>query len=137
MLRDVCRSARINFTDLTADDIRASKGVTGKLPKSPEAAMLEKARNHLERALEKGHLSILERYQNDAVFAANMLADGQTQSNLKIWDCLAHGILPASQRSSAQRALNLGASQQPMAETAAYPARTLFFYGISGENPYI
>ena len=134
VLRDICRSNRVSFTGLTANDIRASKDVSGKLPKSPEAAMLEKACNHLERALEKGHLSIIERYQNDAVFAANMLADGQTQSNLKIWDCLAHGITPASQRSSAQRALNLGASQQPMAETAAFPARTVFFYGISGET---
>ena len=36
---------------------------------------------------------------------------------------------------AAQRALNLGASQVPMGETAEdYPARTVFFYGVRGET---
>ncbi|CAE7236176.1 unnamed protein product, partial [Symbiodinium pilosum] len=86
-----------------ANDIRTTKDVIGRLPKSPEAAMLEKARNQLERALENGRISIEERYTQDLVFATTMLTDWQMLSNLRIWE-------------------------------ADYPARTVFFYGVSGET---
>ncbi|CAE7467931.1 unnamed protein product, partial [Symbiodinium pilosum] len=119
------------FADLTASDIRPTKDVTGKLPKSPEAATLERARNHLVRAKEKGFQTIEERYDKDPVFAANMLEDGQTIANIRIWGCLTHAVISASQRSAAQRALNLGASQTPMDEAVEeYPARTVFMYGF-------
>ena len=135
LLREVCRNTDLKFTDLTARDLRPTKDVTGKLPKSPEAATLERAKNHLVRAKEKGFASIEERYNKDPVFAANMMENGQTVSNIRIWECLTFGIIPATQRSAAQRALNLGASQIPMGETAEdYPARTVFFYGLPGET---
>ena len=71
-----------------ANDIRTTKDVIGRLPKSPEAAMLEKARNQLERALENGRISIEERYTQDLVFATTMLTDWQMLSNLRIWAAL-------------------------------------------------
>ena len=130
LLRDVCRT-----TELTAQDIRPTKDVTGKLPKSPEAATLERAKNHLIRAKQKGFESIEDRYDKDPVFAANMMEDGQTVSNIRIWECLTRAVIPATQRSAAQRALNLGASQVPMGETAEdYPARTVYFCGLRGET---
>ena len=131
----MCRTTNLKFTELTARDIRPTKDVTGKLPKSPEAATLERARNHLVRANEKGFQTIEDRYNRDPVFAANMMENGQTVSNIRIWECLTCAVIPATQRSAAQRALNLGASQVPMGETAEdYPARTVFFYGIRGET---
>ena len=54
LLRDVCRTTNLKFTELTARDIRPTKDVTGKLPKSPEAAALERAKNHLVKAKQKG-----------------------------------------------------------------------------------
>ena len=135
LLREVCRNTDLKFTDLTARDLRPTKDVTGKLPKSPEAATLERAKNHLVRAKEKGFATIEERYDKDPVFAANMMENGQTISNIRIWECLTFGVIPATQRSAAQRALNLGASQIPMGETAEdYPARTVYFYGLPGET---
>ena len=134
LLREVCRNTDLKFTDLTARDLRPTKDVTGKLPKIPEAATLERAKNHLVRAKEKGFQTIEERYGKDPVFAANMMENGQTVSNIRIWECLTSAVIPATQRSAAQRALNLGASQVPMGETAEdYPARTVHFYGVPGE----
>ena len=135
LLRDVCRTTNLKFTELTARDIRPTKDVTGKLPKSPEAATLERAKNHLIRPKQLGFESIEDRYNKDPVFAANMMEDGQTVSNIRIWECLTCAVIPATQRSAAQRALNLGASQVPMGETAEdYPARTVYFYGLRGET---
>ena len=63
------------------------------------------------------------------------MENGQTVSNICIWECLTSAVIPATQRSAAQRALNLGASQVPMGETAEdYPARTVYFYGLRGET---
>ena len=135
LLCDVCRTTNLRFTELTARDIRPTKDVTGKLPKSPEAATLERAKNHLIKAKQLGFESIEDRYNKDPVFAANVMEDGQTVSNVRIWECLTRAVIPATQRSAAQRALNLGASQVPMGETAEdYPARTVFFYGLRGET---
>ena len=135
LLREVCRTTNLKFTELTARDLRPAKDVTGKLPKSPEAATLERAKNHLVRAKEKGFQTIEERYDKDPVFAANMMENGQTVSNIRVWECLTSAVIPATQRSAAQRALNLGASQVPMGETAEdYPARTVYFYRLRGET---
>ena len=98
LLRDVCRTTNLKFTELTAPYIRPTKDVTGKLPKSPEAAALERAKNHLIRAKQKGFESIEDRYARDPVFAANMMEDGQTVSNIRIWECLTRAVIPATQR---------------------------------------
>ena len=98
LLRDVCRATNLKFTELTARDIRPTKDVVGKLPKSPEAATLERARNHLVRAKQKGFQTIEDRYNRDPVFAANMMEDGQAVSNIRIWECLTCAVIPATQR---------------------------------------
>ena len=68
---------------------------------SPEADLISRAKSRHNRAIEKGYDSILERFSQDAVFAAS-------------YDLLRHAHLPKVERTKAQ--VQLGVSEQSQQE---------------------
>ncbi len=134
VLRELCTSQGLRLADLDIEAFKMAGDTEGKVVKSPEAEALTKARNHLDRAKQLQYGSIFARFKMDAQFAANILYDGQTASNVKIWDCLAEAVIFNPPRTFAQRALNLGAYQTPMGEDEKYPARAVFFGPVPGET---
>ena len=67
----------------------------------------------------QGYSSILERFSQDAVFAASLLNEGENEYDCERYDLLRHGHLPKVDRTRAQ--MQLGISEQSQLEHKATP----------------
>ena len=85
---------------------------------SPEADLISRAKSRHNRAIiEKGYDSILERFSQDAVFAASLLNEGENEYDCERHDLLRHAHLPKVERTKAQ--VQLGVSEQSQQEHRA------------------
>ena len=85
---------------------------------SPEADLISRAKSRHNRAIiEKGYDSILERFSQDAVFAASLLNEGENEYDCERYDLLRHAHLPKVERTKAQ--VQLGVSEQSQQEHRA------------------
>ena len=84
---------------------------------SPEADLISRAKSRHNRAIEKGYNSILERFSQDAVFAASLLNEAENEYDCERYDLLRHAHLPKVERTKAQ--VQLGVSEQSQQEHRA------------------
>ena len=84
---------------------------------SPEADLIARAKSRHHRAVEKGYDSVLDRFTQDAVFAASLLNEGENEYDCERYDLLRHAHLPKVERTKAQ--VQLGVSEQSQQEHRA------------------
>ena len=100
---------QLSAMGLLGDQLRGST--------SPEADLISRAKSRHARAVDKGYSSILERFSQDAVFAASLLNEGENEYDCERYDLLRHGHLPKVDRTRAQ--MQLGISEQSQLEHKA------------------
>eukprot|EP00435_Cladocopium_sp_Y103_P003691 s1667_g1.t1 len=101
---------------LTRDQL-AGLGVTDPQDRgssSPEAELLKRARGRLEKALNLGYTSVLDRFTMDTVFTETVLNEGENEYDCERYDMLAHCHLPKPDRDRVQ--IRLGNSQNSQLE---------------------
>ena len=82
---------------------------------SPEAVLIARAKSRHNH--EKGYISVLDRFSQDAVFAASLLNEGENEYDCERYDLLRHAHLPKVERTKAQ--VQLGVSEQSQQEHRA------------------
>eukprot|EP00435_Cladocopium_sp_Y103_P045614 s418_g13.t1 len=101
---------------LTRDQL-AGLGVTDpqdRGSRSPEAELLKRARGRLEKTLDFGYTSVLDRFTMDTVFTETVLNEGENEYDCERYDMLAKCHLPKPDRDRVQ--IRLGNSQNSQLE---------------------
>ena len=84
---------------------------------SPEADLIARAKARYTTATKKGYSGVLDRFSQDAVFAASLLNEGENEYDCERYDLLRNAHLPKTDRTKAQ--VQLGVSEQSQQEHLA------------------